>query len=244
MITWKFLCFLQYSYCCCWFLINQLPEEKVTGSMDRYSDSRNYQCLNSSLNMAITQVLMAVVVLSLIPILCKHHLGVTEIKLSCWALQVNTNLIEIKITISIFQFLPVSQPMFLQTLHSGISDEQGPLLFFCNNNKVICSVLIFTFPYLLKMMSFLLKSLHSHWKLFWTLFLPSHAESSWILALSSSSDKRQQRNFLISENGARRNPLAIMIRDSSYSNNSGLIAIENKIHINIPMYISDFVNEI
>lgn len=96
---------------------------------------------------------MAVVVLSLIPILCKHHLGVAEVTLNCWALQVNSNLLEIEITISIFWFLQVSQPEFLQTLQSGISVEQEPLQFFCNNNEVICSILIFTFPYLPKMMS-------------------------------------------------------------------------------------------
>lgn len=58
--------------------------------------------------MAITQVLMAAVVLSLIPVLCKHHLGVTEVTLNCWTLQVNNNLLEIEITVSIFQFLQVS----------------------------------------------------------------------------------------------------------------------------------------
>lgn len=52
--------------------------------MDRYSNSRNYQCLNRSLNMAISQVLMPVVVLSLILILCKYHLGVEEVTLSYW----------------------------------------------------------------------------------------------------------------------------------------------------------------
>lgn len=115
--------------------------------MDRYSNSRNHQCLN----MAISQDLMAVVVLSLIPILCKHHLGIAEVTRSCWALQVNSNFL--KITISIFQFLQVSWPVFLQTVYSVISLEQGPFLCFCNNNEVICSVFIFTFPYLPKMMS-------------------------------------------------------------------------------------------
>lgn len=52
--------------------------------MDRYSNSGNYQCLNWSLNMAISQVLVAVVVLSLILILCKYHLGVAEVTLSYW----------------------------------------------------------------------------------------------------------------------------------------------------------------
>lgn len=151
-----------------------MPYKKVTGSTNRYSDSRNYQCLNSNLNMAITQVLMAVVVLFLIPILCKHHLGVTEATLSCWELQINSNLLEIEITISIFQFLQVSQPVFLQTLYSSISIEQGPVLFFCNNNEVICSVLTFTFPYLPKMMSQIISCLNlccpteNHFELFYS----------------------------------------------------------------------------
>lgn len=49
--------------------------------------------------MAITWVLMAVVVLSVILVSCKHHLGVTEVTVSCWALQINSNLLKIEITI-------------------------------------------------------------------------------------------------------------------------------------------------
>lgn len=59
--------------------------------MERFSNFRNHQGLKSSLNMAITQVLMGAVVLSLILILCKHHLGVTEVTLTFWTLQVNSN---------------------------------------------------------------------------------------------------------------------------------------------------------